>query len=141
MSLRLTAIATLLGGCWLLAAQSEPQIKKTTATATSPASGKEMYLQYCATCHGKDGKGGGPAVAALKVAPTNLTTLTAGNQGTFPALRISRVIEGSDNQPAHGSRDMPIWGEVFHRMDGAGPSTMKLRVGNLTDYIKSIQAK
>jgi hypothetical protein len=36
---------------------------------------------------------------------------------------------------------MPIWGEVFTRLDVGGASTMKLRVGNLTDYLKSIQAK
>jgi len=122
-------------------AQNGPQIKKTTVTATSPVSGKEMYLHYCASCHGTAGKGDGPAAAALKVTPTNLTMLASKNNGAFPDFRISRVIEGSDNLTAHGSRDMPIWGEVFNRMDASGTSTTKLRIGNLTDYLKSIQTK
>jgi len=134
-------IATAALSCSFLAAQSGPQIKRTTAIASSPASGKDMYLQYCAPCHGKGGKGDGPAAAALKVAPTDLTLLASRNQGNFPDMRISRVIDGSDSLVAHGSRDMPIWGDVFHRMDGSGPEMMKLRIANLTAYLKSIQVK
>jgi len=67
-----TAIVVLLFGCGILAGQSAPQIKKTPVKETSAASGKEMYVQYCASCHGKEGKGDGPAAAALK---TPLPTL------------------------------------------------------------------
>ena len=141
MNSRFTTIATLLCGSCLLAAQSAPQIKKTTVSPTSPASGKEMYVQYCATCHGKEGKGDGPAAQALKAQPANLTTLTVNNHGTFPDFRIARAIEGTDKVAAHGSRDMPIWGEVFNRMDAGGAATTKLRVENLAEYIKSLQAK
>lgn len=141
MNFPFLTIAALLCGSFLLAAQGTPQIKKTTVTPTSPTSGKDMYLQYCATCHGKEGKGDGPAAKALKVQPTNLTTLASNHHGSFPDFRIARVIEGSDNLAAHGSRDMPIWGEVFNRMDAGGAASAKLRVENLTEYIKSLQAK
>ena len=30
--------------------------------------GKQMYVNYCAPCHGVDGKGNGPVAAALKTA-------------------------------------------------------------------------
>src|ERR1700674_202975 len=43
-------------------------------------SGKNMFLNYCASCHGVDGKGNGPAAAALKPAPTDLTTLAKANE-------------------------------------------------------------
>lgn len=138
---RFTAIATFALGCGLLAGQGAPQVKKTTAVETSPASGKDMYLQYCASCHGKDGKGGGPAAVALKVTPANLTTLAARNNGSFPDVRVARLIEGNDDLAAHGSRDMPTWGQVFDEMDGMGPATLKLRVANLTSYLKGLQAK
>jgi mono/diheme cytochrome c family protein len=134
-------VVSALSTCAILAAQSVPQVKKTAVTATSPASGREMYIQYCASCHGKDAKGGGPAAVALKVAPIDLTTLTSHNNGKFPDIRIARLIEGSDDLAAHGSREMPIWGEVFHQMDGSGASTTKLRVANLTGYLQSIQGK
>jgi mono/diheme cytochrome c family protein len=131
----------LLSAAGLLTAQSVPQVKKTPMTVTSPASGKDMYLHYCASCHGKEGKGDGPAAAALKSAPTNLTELAATAHGKFPDAQVAHVIEGSDNVPAHGSVEMPVWGDVFRQMDGLGPSTTKLRIANLTAYLQSIQGK
>src|SRR3974390_1178903 len=65
-----------------------PEIKHVPAPYTDPTSGKEMYTQYCASCHGMDGKGDGPAAAALKIQPTNLTTLAAKSGGAGPAARI-----------------------------------------------------
>jgi len=98
-----------------------------------------MYMEYCASCHGKEGKGDGPAAPALKTPPSNLSTLTTGNKGTFPALRVSQAIEGDGATLAHGSREMPIWGQVFYTNETK--SMVKLRVGNLTEYVKSLQAK
>ena len=131
----------LLSAIGLLTAQSVPQVKRMPVTATSPASGKDMYLHYCASCHGKDGKGDGPAAVALKSTPTNLTKLAAASHGKFPDAQVAHVIEGSDNVPAHGSVEMPVWGVVFRQMDGLGPSTSKLRIANLTAYLQSIQGK
>ena len=136
---RSMAIVGLLFTCAILAAQSTPQIKKTTVKQTSATSGKEMYMQYCASCHGKEGKGDGPAAPALKTPPGNLATLASRNNGTFPELRVVRVIEGGDELPAHGTRDMPTWGQVFHDMEGN--ARMRLRLSNLTSYLKSLQAK
>ena len=141
MHRRLSAVMLGLLGCGIVSSQTPPQIKKSPVNETSPASGKEMYLQYCASCHGKEGKGDGPAVSALKVAPSNLTTLSARNNGAFPEIKVSRTIEGSDDLAAHGSRDMPTWGQVFHQMEGDGAATGKLRVANLTAYLKSLQGK
>src|SRR6266567_672225 len=141
MNTRFAAImlAVLISG--YLAGQTSPQIKKTPVQKTSPASGLEMYTQYCASCHGKDGKGKGPAAVALKTAPTDLTALTAKDKGSFPDFRIAQVIEGSDNLAAHGSQEMPIWGQIFHQMDGSSPDTSKLRIANLVSHIKTLQAK
>ena len=136
--MRIRLVLAALAACCLLTAQNAPDVKKTTATETSPASGKEMYTHYCAACHGADGKGGGPAAKAMKMAPSDLTTLAAKNGGKFPDVKIARVIDGSDQLAAHGSRDMPIWGEVFHQMDTA---TARLRVTNLTAYLQSLQGK
>ena len=74
MNSRNMAILVFLFVCAMLSGQNAPQVKKTAVKETSPASGKEMYLQYCASCHGKEGKGDGPAAAALKAAPNNLAT-------------------------------------------------------------------
>ena len=118
---------------------SAQTIKKAPVTATSPVNGGEMFQEYCAVCHGKDGKGDGPAAAALKKTPANLTQLSSKNGGKFPELKVANVIHGDPETSAHGSRDMPIWGTLFSSLDTNSPGTVQLRISNLTTYIKSIQ--
>lgn len=115
-------------------------IKTVPPNPTSPTSGKEMFNEYCAVCHGHDAKGDGPAAPALKKVPADLTQLTAHNKGKFPDARVAGFIEGDDKLDAHGTRDMPMWGNVFKSMAG-GDATTRMRVANLTAYIKTLQAK
>jgi len=117
------------------------KIEKGTIQYTSPSSGKDMFNSYCAACHGKDGKGDGPAAAALKEAPADLTTLTQRNKGKFPAAHVSTMILGEADLPAHGSREMPVWGPLFRSLDSQGDLIARQRVSSLTEYIKSLQAK
>jgi putative copper export protein/mono/diheme cytochrome c family protein/peroxiredoxin len=44
-----------------------------TYTATSVVAGQALYLQHCAACHGEAGYGDGPAAAALRPRPADLT--------------------------------------------------------------------
>ena len=46
--------------------------------------GKQMYVNFCAPCHGVDGKGNGPAAAALKKQPTDLAALSRNHGGKLP---------------------------------------------------------
>ncbi len=116
-------------------------IKHTTVKSTSPASGKEMYLSYCAVCHGEDGKGNGPAAGALKAQPTDLTMLSKNNEGKYPSLKVSAAIRGDANVPAHGTKDMPVWGSLFWGMSQGHEGEVQQRIANLTKYIESLQAK
>jgi len=115
-------------------------IKKVRAPQTSPASGEEMYVSYCASCHGKDGKGNGPAKPALKVPPTDLTMLAKQNKGTFPSAHVSTLLKAGD-VTAHGSTDMPVWGPVFRSLSTGHEAEVQQRAMNLTKYIESLQAK
>ena len=45
------------------------------------AASKISYRQYCASCHGLDGKGSGEMATLLKVKPANLTRLSAKHDG------------------------------------------------------------
>ncbi len=98
--------------------------------------GSKLYMQYCASCHGSDGKGGGPVAASLKVPPTDLTNIEKVD-GKFPTLRVQRVIGGEDVVEPHGTREMPVWGSFFRRKGGEGFA--KMDISNLTSYIESIQ--
>ena len=121
--------------------QPDKTIKHVPIKPTSPVSGKEMYTAYCAVCHGTDGKGGGPAASALKVPPTDLTMLSKNNGGKYPALKVSASIRGESALPAHGSKDMPVWGTLFWNMSSGHEGEVQQRVANLTQYIESLQAK
>ncbi|MGH9645161.1 MAG: hypothetical protein ACRD3Q_22385, partial [Terriglobales bacterium] len=92
-------------------------------------------------CHGVDGKGNGPAASALKVPPSDLTTLAARNGGKYPSLRVAAIIRGEEVLAAHGSKDMPIWGNLFWSMSGGHEAVVQQRVTNLNKYIESIQKK
>ena len=121
--------------------ESRPVIQKTPAGRTSPSSGQEMYRAYCAACHGTDVKGDGPASAALKSHPSDLTVLARRNAGKFPELRVFGAINGDLRVAAHGSKYMPTWGAVFRQMDGTDVASVKLRIRNLTKYIECLQIK
>lgn len=114
-------------------------VQKTKPVYTSPNSGIEMFQEYCAVCHGRAGKGDGPAASALKKAPADLTTLSARNGGKFPETRVYGYIEGSDEVGAHGNREMPIWGQAFRNMGRSDATIEHQRISNLTDYIKRFQ--
>jgi hypothetical protein len=105
--------------------------------------GGDLFQHYCASCHGRDGKGRGPAAEALKRMPPDLTTLTRRNNNVFPTLRVIRLIGGKDGEAyplSHGSREMPVWGPLFKALD-PNPTSAELRVTNLVTYLESIQAK
>jgi len=153
MSLRIALflMAVLLVFCIGVSAQStapaggnqaaKPEIKHVPAAYTDPTAGKEMYNSYCASCHGVDGKGDGPAAPALKAVPTNLTTLALKNGGKFPAAHVATEIQGGAMTPAHGSKEMPVWGPIFMTIGGHSPAQVQLRIRNLTNYLESIQIK
>ena len=79
--------------------------------------GPDLYRFYCATCHGRDGKGNGPAAPALKVPPPDLTVLTRRQNGVFPSVEVETIIRGGTAMAAHGSDEMPVWGPIFHALD------------------------
>jgi mono/diheme cytochrome c family protein len=120
--------------------QAPTKIKQVTASDTNAGSGMEMFHAYCATCHGGTARGDGPAAAALKKAPADLTLLSRKNGGRFPALEIANTIRGDSGMMSHGSREMPVWGDVFKDLRG-GAMMGELRVKNLTDFIQTLQQK
>ncbi len=102
-----------------------------------PTWGKKLFVRHCSACHGSDGRGAGPAAAALKTAPPDLTQLRRTHEGKFPFLRVVEFIDGERPVPAHGSREMPIWGHVFRWKES--DTGARAQVYALAQYIESIQ--
>jgi mono/diheme cytochrome c family protein len=98
--------------------------------------GRKLYVEYCASCHGLDGKGGGPVASSLKTPLADLTTITQ-RLGKFDQVHIQNVISGDKEVAAHGTKEMPVWGHFFRQKSDQSVST--LNVFALATYLKSIQ--
>jgi mono/diheme cytochrome c family protein len=115
---------------------AKPTIKREAAKQVSASDGPQMFQSYCSPCHGKTGRGDGPAAAALKTRPADLTQLAKKHGGTFSDKDFEDKINGTAVS-AHGSTEMPVWGPIFRDLSGND----KLRVYNLKQYVDSIQEK
>ena len=131
----------LAGAVVATAQEAKTQVKREAAPMTSPASGKEMFVNYCASCHGKDAKGDGPAATSLKSLPADLTGLAKRNGGKYPSDKVTSILRGQTNLVPHGDQEMPVWGPVFWRMSGGHEELVQQRIANLNRYIESLQAK
>lgn len=106
--------------------------------------GKRAYADNCASCHGISGKGDGALRVHLVKAPPNLTTLAKRNGGAFPRERVRETIDGrtSTEIGPHGTREMPIWGQVYRTQ---GTQTVDFpvrnRIDSLVDFLAQIQEK
>lgn len=106
------------------------------------STGKTYYIRYCGTCHGKTGKGDGPLSKQMKKPAPDLTTLSKHNGGKFPYDHVLGIIDGDVDFPAHGSSEMPAWGETFQSdVPGEGQAQVRGRLMLVVDYLKSIQQK
>ncbi len=123
------------------APKSTPSVKHVPITNAASNSGKEMFNSYCAVCHGKDGKGNGPAASAMKTQPTDLTGLAKNSGGKYPASHVAAVIRGQATTPSHGSQDMPVWGPLFSSISQGHEGQVQQRITNLVAYVEGLQAK
>src|ERR1700675_1519088 len=123
------------------AAQNKPAVDKVPAPRTIAASGKQTYMQYCASCHGIDARGEGPAAFVLKTPPPDLTTLAKRHDGKFPYEYVSDVLRFGTRILSHGSSDMPIWGPIFGSLDNYDEVAVRKQIKDLSDYLASLQQK
>lgn len=100
--------------------------------------GSISFDLYCASCHGRLGKGDGPTAAALRTRPADLTTLARRSGGTFPRDRVMEFVEGSSRALAHGSPEMPVWGPTLRGLD-ASDARVTVRLRNIVAFVESIQ--
>jgi hypothetical protein len=76
----------------------------------------------------------------LVVAPSDLTTLSKANEGRFPFEQVLEIISGNELMPAHGARDMPIWGQEFeHEAETRGVDARSLVRGRMLELVSYLQ--
>ena len=106
--------------------------------------GEAEYINSCAVCHGEAARGDGPFAEELVKRPADLTMLAEKNGGEFPYSRVFSMIDGRYVVSAHGSREMPVWGQAFVEEDrenfGKDAELVTAeRIHELTQYIQSLQ--
>jgi mono/diheme cytochrome c family protein len=116
------ALALALGGC-------APRREQNPA-------GADLYRRYCASCHGPNGAGDGPAAKWLEPRPADLT------RSGLDVPGLVERIDGRRETPGHGSSDMPVWGEVFSEMLVTEPKAReitRLRVQAIAEHVRSLR--
>lgn len=115
------------------------------SSAQGGAGGQARFERYCSSCHGTDGKGDGPIANLLTEKPADLTQLAKNNAGKFPGTKVMREIDGRDTVRAHGTSDMPVWGESFKaagaRSSHTSESATRGAAQEIVQYIQTIQEK
>jgi len=124
-----------------IAQTTNKTLKEVPASQSQPNSGKQMYRDYCAACHGIDGKGNGPAVEFLKAPPPDLTTMATRYGENSAVPKVTHILSSETESNAHGTLDMPIWGPVFSSVSHHNDQVVLLRIHNLSKYVDSIQQK
>jgi mono/diheme cytochrome c family protein len=116
------------------------------ASEESPTSGKQDFINHCAPCHGKDGKGHGPELDVLPdIHPPDLTKVSMKNGGVFPRQKVADMVDGRKVIPSHKRFDMPFWGVNFQQegkeFSPESEARAKARIDALVDYVESLQRK
>jgi mono/diheme cytochrome c family protein len=122
-----------------------------TAQATIPGNppltirsvaGRDLFEFYCATCHGRDGRGSGPVAAALTRPPPDITRLAIEHGGVFPRQSVEAYVTNDNGlrTPSHGTSEMPVWGPIFRGLDPSD-TLVRIRIANVVGYVESIQVK
>ena len=142
--MRRTAFA-MLAGAMLTAACGRP-------IASRPEIGlgempveqrQELFDRLCASCHGLEGRGDGPVADQLTPRPSNLTMLARRHGGKFPREHVVIVLSGQRRIRAHGTNEMPIWGQRLAPAESPAAAAAQLEqarlITALTDYVESLQ--
>ena len=104
--------------------------------------GRADFQTLCASCHGLEGRGDGPAAPALNQVPADLTRIAARRGGSFPDSEVATYIDGRFELTAHGTREMPVWGEKLGQEiapDVHPDEVVRGRIVTLVEYLKTIQ--
>lgn len=87
---------------WMAPAAAAQRRNPVAADAASLARGKKLFQQHCASCHGPEGRGDGPAAAALDPRPVNLAAMAGHHADGDYAWKIE-----------NGRGAMPAWKGVL----------------------------
>ena len=104
--------------------------------------GQELFVRYCASCHGATGKGDGPVAKSLAVEVPDLTHFAQRHNAFFDRELVERIIDGRHVIGSHGTRTMPVWGEDLAKAQVGNPDAergTRLVISRIADYLWTLQ--
>jgi mono/diheme cytochrome c family protein len=122
----------------LALAAAPPAVPNGRAAAENE--GRALFATYCASCHGTSGRGNGPSAEEFRRRPADLTQYAKQNGGVFNDAALHRIVDGRTVK-AHGSFEMPVWGDAFKWRQGLDEDAIKARIDAIVRYIASIQER
>jgi mono/diheme cytochrome c family protein len=106
--------------------------------------GENLFLYFCAECHGRDAESIGPMAEMMAIEAPQLTTLSKRNGGDFPTETVAMQIDGRMNFGSHG--DMPVFGPYLETVQSvpikltSGQTMMVTQnLADLITYLKAVQ--
>ena len=105
----------------------------------SASSGHDMYVVYCAGCHGEDGRAKGRSSRYCTVPPADLTKLARQNHDAYPSERVCQTLRYGTGRPPKGQGYMPVWGPLLRPMNADPPGVTEVRIQSLSEYVRTLQ--
>jgi mono/diheme cytochrome c family protein len=137
---RLCLGVVLLATLTISATAQERTIKYTSAKFVNPSDSAQLYRQHCASCHGLEMDGRGPASSSLNSLPPDLRTIAVRNKGKFDRIHVQEAIKGREHYGRGAARgEMPDWHRVLSSTYQQNENLTMLAVRNLTDLIATHQ--
>ena len=105
-------------------------------------SGQQLYMRFCASCHGVEGHGNGPVAQSFAKKIPDLTLIAQRHAGEFPRDWVETAIDGRQKIASHGAYTMPVWGEDFSQIgDPEAERGTRTMIARLVDYLATLQQK
>ena len=136
MTMRSAVLTAAMAVFWVDAVAAADQQPPTGSEA-----GRMIFNTICVSCHGKDARGGGPVAASLKTPPANLRLIARRRNGSFSHDEIGEYIDGRKAPVAHGTREMPVWGDTLATAapEPEREQRRKLHIEEVVAYLKTLQ--
>src|SRR5688572_10279963 len=131
------ALAALTLACATAERAPAPEEGAPLLESQRVAAGRGEYERYCMACHGIQADGDGPVAPLMVPRPTDRRTIAPRRGGVFPHAAMMAMIDGRDPHPAHGTGDMPVWGDAFRTeayIEQATETRVRGRVVLLVQY-------